>query len=87
MRHIIDLTDMSMEDWNGLYAQCHEIMEHTDDFKDACRGKLMASFFYEPSTRTSFSFQAAMQRLGGGFSAFRIRSPRRSPRGNRLRIR
>jgi aspartate carbamoyltransferase catalytic subunit len=70
MRHIIDLTDMDMEDWNGLYAQCHEIMEHTDDFKDACRGRLMASLFYEPSTRTNFSFQAAMQRLGGGVFGF-----------------
>lgn len=70
MRHIINFDDMSMEEWHALYSRCCDIMDHPGDFKDACRGKLMASLFYEPSTRTNFSFQAAMQRLGGGVFGF-----------------
>lgn len=70
MRHIIDLNDMSMDEWNALYSQCCDIMDHAGDYKNACRGKVMASLFFEPSTRTSFSFQAAMLRLGGGVFGF-----------------
>ena len=45
-------------------------MDHPADFMDACRGRVMASLFYEPSTRTNFSFQTAMMRLGGSVFGF-----------------
>jgi len=61
---------MDMAQWHSLYARCCDIMDRPDDYADACRGKVMASLFFEPSTRTNFSFQAAMQRLGGSVFGF-----------------
>jgi len=70
IRNIISLADITMEWWESLYAQCCEIIEHPADYTDACKGKVLATMFFEPSTRTSFSFQAAVQRLGGGTIGF-----------------
>jgi len=70
MRHILDLQDMSMEMWNGLYTTCCDIMHSPGYYVDAARGKVMASLFYEPSTRTNLSFQTAMLRLGGNVMGF-----------------
>ncbi len=71
MRHLIDFGDMTRQEWDALYKQASEIIDHPADFADACRGKISCNLFYEPSTRTNFSFQTAMLRLGGtvfGFS-------------------
>ena len=65
MRHLIDFGDLSRAEWDSLYHRCSEIMDHPADFLDACKGRVMASLFYEPSTRTNFSFQTAMLRVGG----------------------
>ena len=70
MRHLIDFGDLSREEWDGLYARASQIMDTPERFLDACRGKVMASLFYEPSTRTNFSFQTAMLRLGGTVFGF-----------------
>ena len=70
MRHMVDFSDMTLAEWEALYALCREIMARPDDYKDALRGRTMASLFFEPSTRTSFSFQAAMLKLGGGVFGF-----------------
>ena len=70
MRHLIDFGDMSRAEWESLYSQAVRIMDHPEQYLDACRGKVMASVFYEPSTRTNFSFQAAMLRLGGTVFGF-----------------
>ena len=70
MRHLIDFGDLSRAEWESLYKRCSEIMDHPADFMDACRGKVMASLFYEPSTRTNFSFQTAMLRVGGTVFGF-----------------
>lgn len=69
MRHFIDFSDLSADGWRALYRRFEDILRRPDDYRDAARGRVMASLFYEPSTRTSFSFQAAMQRLGGGVFA------------------
>ncbi len=74
MRNLIDFGDLSRAEWEALYARAAQIMDRPQDFLDACRGRLMASLFYEPSTRTNFSFQAAMLRLGG--SVFGFADPR-----------
>ena len=66
MRHFIDFSDLSMAEWEDLYKSFENIIEHPADYKDAARGRALGSLFYEPSTRTSFSFQSAMLRLGGG---------------------
>lgn len=69
-RHLIRIDTLSMQEWDELFALCEQIIERPGDFADACRGKVMASLFYEPSTRTNFSFQTAMMRLGGSVFGF-----------------
>ncbi len=71
MRHLVDFTDLTRDQWDVLYSRANEMIERPQDFIDICRGKVACSLFYEPSTRTNFSFQTAMLRLGGtvfGFS-------------------
>lgn len=70
MRHLIDFGDVTREEWDALYARAQSIMDRPEDYLDACRGKVCASLFYEPSTRTNFSFQTAMLRLGGTVFGF-----------------
>lgn len=69
-RHLIDLNDFSLQDWNRIIQLAQEMMDHPADYRDACRGRLMATLFYEPSTRTQMSFQAAICRLGGSYIGF-----------------
>ena len=70
MRHLIDFGDLSREEWDKLYARAGRIIDAPEQYLDACRGKVMGSLFYEPSTRTNFSFQTAMLRLGGTVFGF-----------------
>ena len=70
LRHIIDFNDMTSEDWDELYALACEIRQHPIRYSSALRGRVMATLFYEPSTRTQFSFQTAMLRLGGSVIGF-----------------
>ena len=70
MRHLIDFGDLTRAEWEALYQRCSAIMDHPADFMDACRGRVMASLFYEPSTRTRLSFEAAMLNLGGHVLGF-----------------
>jgi len=69
-KDFIDFNDMSMEEWDRLYALCEDIIEHKDRYKRVCEGKILATPFFEPSTRTFFSFQSAMIRLGGNYIEF-----------------
>ncbi|MDR1669397.1 MAG: aspartate carbamoyltransferase [Oscillospiraceae bacterium] len=70
MRHLIDFTDLSEREWQHIYRRFEEIYEHPGDYRDALRGQTLASLFYEPSTRTRLSFEAAMLKLGGGVFGF-----------------
>ncbi len=70
MRHLIDFGDLTREEWDRLYARAGQIIDAPERFSDVCRGRVMASLFYEPSTRTNFSFQTAMLRLGGSVFGF-----------------
>jgi len=76
VRHLIDFGDLSRAEWDELYARADKIIDAPERYLDACRGKVMASLFYEPSTRTNFSFQTAMLRLGG--TVFGFADPRSS---------
>lgn len=70
-RHLIEPRDFSLEELDEIFALAEDIIKNEKDYLDKCRGKLLASLFYEPSTRTRFSFESAMYRLGGqvvGFS-------------------
>ena len=68
--HLIDLNDYPVSWWNGLLTQAQEIIKNPALYANSCRGKLMGTLFYEPSTRTQMSFQTAMLRLGGTIIGF-----------------
>lgn len=70
-RHLVSPMDFSLEELEEIFSLASEIIKCPEDFSHLCEGKLLATLFYEPSTRTRFSFEAAMLRLGGkvlGFS-------------------
>ncbi|MBC7959903.1 MAG: aspartate carbamoyltransferase, partial [Vallitaleaceae bacterium] len=70
-RHLIESTDLSLQELSEIFDLAENILTNPDKYLDICKGKLLATLFYEPSTRTRFSFEAAMLRLGGqvvGFS-------------------
>ncbi|MDR1674630.1 MAG: aspartate carbamoyltransferase [Oscillospiraceae bacterium] len=69
-KHLIDLNDYSVEFWNEILELAHKIMENPERYDNECSGKVLATLFYEPSTRTQMSFQAAMMRLGGSTVGF-----------------
>lgn len=71
MRHLIDPTDLSMQELNEIIDLALDIIDNREKYSEACKGKKLATLFYEPSTRTRLSFTAAMLELGGtvlGFS-------------------
>ena len=70
MRHLIDFGDLSRQEWDELYARADRIMDNPEAYLDTCHGKVSCNLFYEPSTRTNFSFQTAMLRLGGSVFGF-----------------
>lgn len=76
VRHLIDFGDVSRTEWDALYAQTEKIIQQPERFLTACHGRVAASLFYEPSTRTNFSFQTAMLRVGG--TVFGFADPRSS---------
>ena len=70
-RHLIDPMDFSIEELDEVFDLAGKIILNPENYTEVCRGRLLATLFYEPSTRTRFSFEAAMLRLGGqviGFS-------------------
>ncbi len=69
-QHLIDLSDYPVSWWNKIVELGEEIKEDPSKFAHACDGKVMATLFYEPSTRTQMSFQTAMIRLGGQIIGF-----------------
>lgn len=69
-RHLLDSQDFTMEELEKLFRLAEKIQQHPEKYLDVCKGNLLASLFYEPSTRTRFSFEAAMLRLGGEVIGF-----------------
>ena len=70
MRSLIDIQDFSVEELAALYETAADIIASPEKYRDACRGKKLATLFYEPSTRTRLSFEAAMLELGGSVIGF-----------------
>jgi aspartate carbamoyltransferase catalytic subunit len=69
-RHLIDPSDFSREEFREIFDLAHQIIDNPEKFSKSCDGKILATLFYEPSTRTRFSFEAAMLRLGGQIIGF-----------------
>ncbi len=70
MRSLIDIFDLSIEELDELIATANDIIEHPAAYAEKCRGKKLATLFFEPSTRTRLSFEAAMMELGGNVIGF-----------------
>lgn len=70
MRHLIDIRDLSVSEIEELIEVANDIIKNPQDYSDSCRGKKLATLFFEPSTRTRLSFEAAMMELGGGVLGF-----------------
>lgn len=70
MRHLMSPLDFSVEELDQLLDLAHDIELHPEKYAHACEGKKLATIFYEPSTRTRLSFEAAMLNLGGNVLGF-----------------
>ncbi|MCR5798060.1 MAG: aspartate carbamoyltransferase [Eubacterium sp.] len=70
MRHIMDALDLSPEELDDLIGLAKRIIDNPEKYSECCKGKKLATCFYEPSTRTRLSFEAAMLNLGGSVLGF-----------------
>lgn len=70
MRHLISPLDFSVEELDKLLELANDIEKNPKKYSEACKGKKLATLFYEPSTRTRLSFEAAMLNLGGNVLGF-----------------
>ncbi len=70
MRHLLDTTDLSLEEIDDMIALATDIINNKQKYAHVCDGKKLATLFFEPSTRTRLSFEAAMYELGGNVLGF-----------------
>ncbi len=70
MRNLISILDLSTEEVDKLIAVAEDIIENPVKYSEKCKGKKLATLFFEPSTRTRLSFEAAMYELGGNVLGF-----------------
>ena len=70
MKSLIDILELSVAEVDELIETAGDIIEHPEKYANACRGKKLATLFFEPSTRTRLSFEAAMYELGGNVLGF-----------------
>lgn len=70
MKHLIDPTDLSKQEIDGIITLAEDMIAHRDKYRDCLRYHKLATLFYEPSTRTRLSFTAAMMELGGNVLGF-----------------
>ena len=69
-RNLIGITDLTIEEIDHLIEIANDIVENPESYVDICKGKKLATLFFEPSTRTRLSFEAAMLELGGSVLGF-----------------
>lgn len=83
-RHLIEPRDFSVGELEELFALAERIEGDVDRWRDSCRGRVLATLFFEPSTRTRLSFEAAMLRLGGSCLGFAEPSSSSASKGESL---
>ncbi len=84
MMNLMNITDLTVEEIDELIAVAEDIIANPAKYQDACRHKLLATLFFEPSTRTRLSFESAMHRLGGAVVGFSEASSTSSSKGETL---
>ena len=70
MKDLIDILDLSVDEIDSLIETANDIISNPKKYSERCRGKKLATLFFEPSTRTRLSFEAAMYELGGNVIGF-----------------
>ena len=83
-RHVIEPGDLSVLEIEEICKTAEDIILDPNSYKELCRGKILATLFFEPSTRTRLSFEAAMLRLGGAVEGFADASYTSSTKGETL---
>ena len=81
MRNLLDITDLSVQEINELISTAEDIIENPAKYSEKCKGKKIATLFFEPSTRTRLSFEAAMIELGGQVLGFESGSTSSASKG------
>ena len=84
MRSLIDILDLSVEELDGLIATARDIIANPEAYQDKCAHKKLATLFFEPSTRTRLSFEAAMLELGGSVIGFSQASSSSASKGESI---
>lgn len=84
MRNLIDIIDFSVDELYGLISTANDIIENPSKYAEACKGKKLATLFFEPSTRTRLSFEAAMLELGGSVIGFSEASSSSAAKGESI---
>ncbi|MBQ6991525.1 MAG: aspartate carbamoyltransferase [Clostridia bacterium] len=81
MRHLMNITDFSVEEINELIEVSKDIINNGSKYSEKCKGKQLATLFFEPSTRTRLSFESAMLSLGGSVLGFSSASSSSTAKG------
>lgn len=81
MKHLIDPMDLSTEELDNILNLAQDIIDNKEKYSEVCKGKKLATLFFEPSTRTRLSFEAAMMELGGNVLGFSSASSSSSAKG------
>lgn len=81
MKHLIDIKDLSVEEINEMIEVAKNIIHNKEKYSHKCEGKKLATLFFEPSTRTRLSFEAAMMELGGNVIGFSSASSSSTSKG------
>ena len=81
MRSLIDILDLSVQEIEELISVSEDIIANPEKYREKCRYKKLATLFFEPSTRTRLSFEAAMMELGGNVLGFSEAKSSSSPKG------
>ena len=84
MRRLIDILDFSVEELDSLMNVAKDIIAHPENYREACKYKKLATLFFEPSTRTRLSFEAAMLELGGSVIGFSEASSSSASKGESM---
>lgn len=83
-RHLLEPADLSVDEMEEIFSLAEEIIVDPSAFSEVCHGKILATLFFEPSTRTRLSFEAAMLRLGGQTLGFAEASSSSASKGESL---
>ncbi len=81
MKHLIDPMDLTVKELDDILALAEDIIDNKEKYSDIAKGKKLATLFFEPSTRTRLSFEAAMMELGGNVLGFSSASSSSSSKG------